>query len=104
MKAVIFKEHGDTGVLEYTDVDKPEIAADEVLVKVEACALNPLDIFVRHGMPGIKIRFPHIGGSDLSGVVEEAGSVVTNVKPGDKVLASPGFGCGTCQSCRSGNE
>ncbi len=104
MKAVVFNEHGDTGVLKYTDAEKPQIAADEVLVKVEACALNRLDIFVRQGMPGIKIPFPHIGGSDLSGVVEEAGSVVTNLKPGDKVLASPGFGCGTCQVCRSGNE
>jgi NADPH:quinone reductase-like Zn-dependent oxidoreductase len=104
MKAVVYNEHGDTGVLKYTDIDKPKIAADEALIKVEACALNHLDIFVRQGMPGIKIPFPHIGGSDLSGVVEEAGSAVKNVKPGDKVLASPGFGCGTCQVCREGEE
>ncbi len=104
MKAVVFGKHGDTSVLKYQDFDVPEIAADEVLVKVKACALNHLDIFVRQGMPGIKISMPHIGGSDVSGIVEKVGSTVKNVKPGDKVLASPGFGCGTCQSCSSGEE
>jgi len=104
MKAVVFDEHGDTSVLKYRDVNEPEIAADEVLVKVEACALNHLDIWVRTGLPNVKIPLPHIGGSDVSGVIEKTGPTVKNVKPGDKVIISPGTGCGTCRNCVSGAD
>jgi len=83
MKAVRFHEHGDVSVLKYEDVETPKIAADEVLIQVKACALNHLDIFIRQGIPGIKIPLPHICGSDVSGIVTEIGSVVRNVKVGE---------------------
>ncbi|MFC1728998.1 zinc-binding dehydrogenase [candidate division KSB1 bacterium] len=102
MKAVKFDQHGDVSVLQYTDVEVPEIAADEVLVQVKACALNHLDIFVRQGMPGIKIPLPHIGGSDISGVIAGTGVAVRNVSEGDAVFLSPGIGCGTCEECMNG--
>jgi NADPH:quinone reductase-like Zn-dependent oxidoreductase len=83
MKAVIFNEHGPEDVLQFTDAPEPEIADNEVLVRVKACALNHLDLWIRGGLPGIKFPLPHILGSDISGVVEKVGRVVRNTKPGD---------------------
>ncbi len=104
MKAAIFDKHGDASVLQYRDVDIPQIAADEVLVKVKSCALNHLDIWIRQGMPNVKIPLPHISGSDVSGIIEDVGSTVKNVKKGDKVLVAPGVGCGTCRYCLTGMD
>jgi NADPH:quinone reductase-like Zn-dependent oxidoreductase len=69
MKAVIFKKHGGPDVLEYAEVPKPTIKADEVLVEVKACALNHLDVWTRGGLPGVEIPLPHILGNDVAGVV-----------------------------------
>ncbi len=90
MKAIRFHEHGGPEVLKYEDAPDPEILANEVLVKVKACALNHLDIWVRGGVPGWSIPMPHIAGSDISGEVAEVGSLVTRVKVGDPVLLCPG--------------
>jgi NADPH:quinone reductase-like Zn-dependent oxidoreductase len=104
MKATIFKQHGGPEVLEYTDVPDPAIRANEVLVEVKACALNHLDIFVRNGMPGIEIPLPHILGSDIAGVVKEAGELVSWARPGDEVMVQPGVSCGHCATCLSGQD
>ena len=74
MKAVIFSEHGGPEVLQYTEAPDPQIKANEVLVEVRACALNHLDVWVRGGLPGIKIPLPHILGDDVAGVVRAEGS------------------------------
>ena len=60
MKAAVFSEHGGPDVLRYTEVAEPKINPTEVLVRVRACALNHLDLWVRQGLPGIKIPMPHI--------------------------------------------
>ena len=104
MKASIFRAHGGPDVLEYTDVEKPTIRPNEVLIAVKACALNHLDIFVRNGLPGIEIPLPHILGCDVAGVVREVGELVTWVKPGDEVMVHPGVSCGHCEACLSGND
>jgi NADPH:quinone reductase-like Zn-dependent oxidoreductase len=104
VKATIFKNHGGPEVLEYADAPEPAIRANEVLVEVKACALNHLDIFVRGGLPGIKIPLPHILGSDVAGVVREVGELVTWVKPGDEVMVQPGVSCGHCDACLSGQD
>jgi len=104
MKAAIFHEHGGREVLHYEDVSEPQIAADEVLVQVKACALNHLDIWLREGLPGIEIPLPHILGADVSGTVADTGETVQNVKPGDEILLAPGIGCGYCDKCLSGND
>jgi NADPH:quinone reductase-like Zn-dependent oxidoreductase len=72
------------------------------LVKVKACALNHLDLWLRVGVPGWKLPFPHIVGSDVSGEVAEVGALVTRVKPGDCVLLAPGISCGQCEMCFKG--
>jgi NADPH:quinone reductase-like Zn-dependent oxidoreductase len=104
VKAAIFRQHGGPEVLEYAEVPDPQIRADEVLVEVKACALNHLDIFVRGGLPGIEIPLPHILGSDVAGVVREAGELVTWAKPGDEVMVQPGVSCGHCIACLSGQD
>lgn len=90
--------------MKYEDVAEPEISPSEVLVNVKACALNHLDIWLREGLPGIKIPLPHILGADISGIIAETGSEVMHVKKGDEVLLSPGLSCGVCSQCLSGRD
>src|ERR1700747_2136955 len=104
MKASIFSENGGPEALRYAEVREPEIGATEVLVRVRACALNHLDIWVRRGLPGMSIPLPHIGGSDISGDVAKVGALVTHVKPGDKVLLAPEISCENCPACFAGND
>src|SRR6266849_5929102 len=104
MKAVIFSQHGGPEVLKYTEGPDPQIKANEVLVEVRACALNHLDVWVRAGLPGIKIPLPHILGDDVAGVVREAGELVTWTKPGDEVMVQPGVSCGHCEECLAGRD
>src|SRR5213593_1073989 len=104
MKAVIFEQHGGPEVLQFTEVAKPQVKANEVLVEVRACALNHLDIWVRNGLPGIKIPLPHILGNDVAGVVREVGDLITWVKTGDEVMIQPGVSCGRCLECLAGRD
>jgi NADPH:quinone reductase-like Zn-dependent oxidoreductase len=104
MKAIVFKEHGGVDKLAYTDMEKPKISPYEVLVKVKACALNHLDIWVRQGLPGIEIPMPHIPGSDIAGEVAEVGMEVKNFRPGDKVIIAPGVRCRKCVYCITNSD
>lgn len=104
MKAIYFDQHGGPEVLQFRGGPEPELRSGEVLVRVHACALNHLDLWVRRGLPGVPIPLPHIPGSDVAGVVEKVGANVRNVKPGQKVLLAPGVSCGRCPACLSGND
>src|SRR5713226_10564029 len=104
MKAIVFSEHGGPEVLRYTEVAEPKINATEVLVRVRACALNHLDLWVRRGLPGVPIPLPHIPGSDISGEIAKVGSEVTTVQPGQKVVLAPGVSCGKCAACVAGRD
>ena len=104
MKAIVYTEHGGPEVLKYKDVPEPEISPYDVLIRVRACALNHLDLWVRRGMPGVTIPLPHIPGSDISGEVARIGEKVTNVKVGDRVLLQPGISCGQCEKCLAGED
>ncbi len=104
MKAVVFYEHGGVDKLTYTDMEKPKISPYEVLVKVKACALNHLDIWVRQGLPGVEIPMPHILGSDSVGEVAEVGIEVKNFRPGDRVIIAPGVRCRKCVYCITNND
>lgn len=101
MKAVVFYEHGGVDKLKYTDVPAPEISPFEVLVRVRACALNHLDIWVRQGMPGVRIPLPHIPGCETAGEVSRVGTQVKGINVGDRVLVAPGICCGRCHFCLS---
>lgn len=102
MKAVRFHEHGGPEVLKYEDAPEPQIQANEVLVKIKACALNHLDIWLRVGVRRWQLSMPHVVGSDISGEVAQVGSLVRRVKPGDRVLLCPGISCGQCEACFKG--
>lgn len=105
VKATIFEEHGAPDVLQYVDLPKPEIRPDQVLVQVKAVALNHLDLFVRAGIPGLKLEMPHILGSDISGVIVEKGDQApSELEVGQRVVIDPGVSCGTCEFCVAGEE
>jgi NADPH:quinone reductase-like Zn-dependent oxidoreductase len=102
MKAILIQEHGGPEVLQYTDAPVPALRANEVLVRVRACALNHLDLWVRGGLPNVPIPLPHIPGSDIAGEIAEIGAGVTTVKVGQKVVLAPGVSCGKCAACVAG--
>ncbi len=102
MKAARIHQHGSPEVLKYEDAPDPRIRADEVLIRVRACALNRLDLWVRKGLPGIQIPMPHVLGSDIAGEVIETGELCERIKPGQRVLLSPGLSCRQCEQCLLG--
>ena len=104
MKAVRFHEHGGPEVLRYEDIPEPEIRDDEVLIRVRACALNHLDLFVRGGIPGIRYHLPHILGADVAGEVVDIGDRCWRVKAGQRVLLAPDTSCRQCEWCLSGRD
>ena len=104
MKAIVFSEHGGPEVLRYTEVPEPRLGHGEVLVRVKACALNHLDLWVRRGLPGVQIPMPHIPGSDVAGEVAKVGEGVSRVKVGQKVVLAPGLSCNACDDCIAGHD
>jgi len=100
MKAVRLHQFGGPEVLTYEDIPDPQLRKDQVLVRVKACSLNHLDIWVRKGLPGVKL--PHILGSDIAGEVAEVGEYVTGFKAGQRVLIAPMHFCGHCSKCLAG--
>jgi NADPH:quinone reductase-like Zn-dependent oxidoreductase len=109
MKAVLFREHGGPEVLEYTDFPTPEPQAGEVLVKLNAAALNRVDVTVRKGWPGLKLELPHINGADGAGEIVVLGSLLPGeeglgVRVGDRVVINANLGCGHCDYCLAGQD
>ncbi len=105
MKATVFHEHGGPEVLSYEDIDVPHVNPDQVLVNVKYVALNHLDLFVRGGLPNLKLEMPHVLGSDISGEISEVGNKVRDqFEVGEKVIVDPGVSCGTCEFCIRGQE
>jgi NADPH:quinone reductase-like Zn-dependent oxidoreductase len=89
MKAVVVHEYGGPEVLKYEEAPRPEPKDDQILVRVIAAGVNPVDGMIRSGMFSKyeKDVFPMIPGADISGVVQKVGSKITKFKPGDPVFA-----------------
>jgi len=68
MRAVVLHEHGGPGELKVEDLPDPKPACGEVFVRVKAAARNRLDLWVRAGLPHLKLSYPHIPGTDIDGV------------------------------------
>ena len=100
MKAVRIHQFGGPEVLMYEDILDPQPRKDQLLVRVKACALNHLDVWVRKGLPGVKL--PHILGSDIAGEIVEIGEYVTGFTAGQRVLIAPIHYCGHCVKCAAG--
>lgn len=102
MKAAIFREFGGPEVLRYEELPDPTPRKDQILVRVKACAMNHLDLWVRKGLPGVNL--PHIPGSDVAGEIVEVGEYVTGLRTGQRVLLAPMHFCGHCEQCVAGRQ
>jgi NADPH:quinone reductase-like Zn-dependent oxidoreductase len=91
MKAVFFERHGELDVLRHGDVPDPVAAPGQAVVRVKACALNYLDIWVRRGWPGLKLEMPHWCGADVAGEIAAVGAGVPGWSPGQRVVIDPGI-------------
>lgn len=103
MKAIVIDKHGGPEALTLRDIETPTPLGGDVLIKVEACGLNHLDIWTREGT-AFPTKLPHILGCDVVGTVAELGADVSGVEVGDFVMVAPGMGCGTCAACLSGQD
>jgi NADPH:quinone reductase-like Zn-dependent oxidoreductase len=104
MKAVQLIAHGAPGQLKYSDVPDPVPAANEVVVRVRACGLNRLDLWLEEGSLPIAVQLPRIPGSELAGEVLATGGDVTEWRPGDRVAVQSNLFCGHCEFCARGEE
>jgi len=91
MKAIVIHQNGGPEVLKYEDATRPQPKDDEILIRVVAAAVNPVDVAIREGRFGGGGGFPFIPGMDVAGVVEQAGTRVTRFKNGDAVYAYLSF-------------
>lgn len=103
MKAAIFETTGGPDVIRIADVPDPDPGPGEVRVRVVASALNHLDLWVRRGLP-IDSPMPHIGGSDVTGIVDLVGSSVDSDWLGARVVVNPTMSCGRCDVCTAGEQ
>jgi NADPH2:quinone reductase len=88
VKAAVFSEFGGPEVVRVEDVEAPQPGLGEVRIAVRAAAMNHLDLWVRRGLP-IEITMPHIGGSDIAGIVDAVGPDVDGAQPGTRVVVDP---------------
>ncbi|MBM4108043.1 MAG: zinc-binding dehydrogenase [Phycisphaerae bacterium] len=102
MKAAVF--HGAEKGLKIEDIPVPTVGPDQALVKVAACGACHTDLhYIEHGVPTFK-KPPIVLGHEASGIVEEVGPAVTNVRKGQRVLIPAVLTCGKCAFCRQGRE
>lgn len=98
MKAAFIRQTGTPDVIEYGELPTPEPGPTEVLIKVGAVSVNPIDTYIRSGMIKVATSFPYIVGCDLAGTIERVGSQVTRFKLGDRVWGSNQSLFGRCGS------
>lgn len=104
MKAIVFEEHGGPEVLKLEEIHEPDVGPGQVKIKIYASALNHLDLWVLGGIPGPKIPMPHILGNEIAGEIVELGEGVESWQTGERVVVSPGMGCGECDYCLTGYD
>jgi NADPH:quinone reductase-like Zn-dependent oxidoreductase len=104
MKASAFTRHGGPEVLEYRDLPDPVPGPGEALVRVRACGINHLDLWVRAGLPGVVSAMPHVPGSDVVGEIAALGEGVQGLAAGAKTLVHPTISCGECAACAAGDD
>jgi NADPH:quinone reductase-like Zn-dependent oxidoreductase len=104
MQAVQIPEHGDSSVLRIVELPVPKPDEGEVLVKMLAVSVNHLDLWVRRGMPGVKLPLPMILGCDGVGEIVQLGLGVTHLRPGQRVLVEPGYSSGASPHDLAGND
>ncbi len=88
MKAIVVSEFGAPEVLVVKEVPVPEPAADEVLVRIKAAGVNPVDTYLRTGNHAHAPQLPYVPGKDGAGTVEKCGDAVVRFQPGDRVYTA----------------
>lgn len=88
MRAAYIEQTGSPEVIKVGELPMPEPGPGQVLVKVHAAALNPIDLYIRSGLVAMPLSFPYVIACDLAGTVEKIGPGATRYKPGDRVWGS----------------
>jgi NADPH:quinone reductase-like Zn-dependent oxidoreductase len=104
MKAVYLTEHGGIDVLTYGELPEPVPSEGEVLVRVHACGVNHADLWIRKGLPFLKVKFPFVPSGDVAGEVAALGPATEGPTVGTRVVLNPGVSCGRCERCLSGED
>jgi NADPH:quinone reductase-like Zn-dependent oxidoreductase len=100
----VITEHGGPEKLVWRSLELPDLAPDQVLVRVHYVGLNHLDVWVRRGVSGHRFPLPLVPGSDVVGEIESCGSAVTHVSKGLAVVLNPSVCCDHCNACFSGQH
>lgn len=104
MKAVQLLTHGTPGQFQFGEIPDPVPGNDEVLVRVRACGVNHLDIWLEQGDLPMPIALPRIGGSEVAGEILALGEDVDQWRVGDRVAVQSNLYCGTCEFCLRGED
>jgi len=104
MKAVQLVQHGTPGVFEIREIADPKPGPDEVLVRVCACGLNHLDLWLEEGALPIPLKLPRTPGGEVAGIVEAVGREVPDWQPGQRVAIQSNLFCGVCEFCARGED
>ena len=96
MRAVTIQQHGGPEVIRVEDRPRLDPGPSEALIRVRACGVNWLDVWVRAGSTPIKIPMPHIMGSEVAGEVAAVGAGVQSLAEGDRIAVHPYLHCGVC--------
>ena len=99
VKAVQLVAHGKPGQFRFHDVPEPDPGPGEVVVRVRACGLNHLDLWLEEGDLPIPISLPRIPGGEIAGEVLKAASDVGKWKTEDRVAIQSNLFCGACEFC-----
>ncbi len=104
MKAAVLQAFGGPENLDFTTVPDPLPGPGEVLLRVRACALNHLDLWIREGLPSARVKTPFILGCDVAGEALALGADVGGIELGARFAVHPGRCCGRCAACLAGRE
>lgn len=104
MKAMTLRRHGGPEVLTLEELPEPTPGPGQVRLRVGAVAMNHLDLWVRNGLPHLKLEYPFLLGADVAGTVDAIGDGVSGVRVGDEIVVNPGWSCGRCRECLSGRD
>ncbi len=104
MRAVLFRRHGGPEVMEVADIPTPVPGPGEVQIRVGAVALNHIDLWMRRGLPAMKIALPHVPGGDVCGTISAIGDGIGDLDVGLRVVVNPGLSCGRCRECLGGRD